>query len=188
MTAKRLLRALSSSVRVLGLEKRQRRLQQNGNVKQQRPVLDVIKIVFDALLDLFWGIQFAAPAIDLGPAGNAGLDAMPRKIAIDRFVELAVLDLLIDGVRPRSNQREITLEDDVDELRQLIDASLANETADAGYPRIVLGNALLHGMVGFVGVERTEFVDLDGLIVEAMASLLEENRTAAVEFNGKRHH
>src|SRR5580693_5286517 len=49
---------------------RQRRLEKNVEVEQHRPVLDVIKIELDALLDFFFAVDFPAPAVDLGPAGD----------------------------------------------------------------------------------------------------------------------
>ena len=41
-------------------------------------------------------------------------------------------------------------------------------------------------MIGLVGVHRAELVDLDQLVVEAVALLLEEHRAAAVELDGER--
>src|SRR5205814_3503242 len=116
---------------------------------------DVIEIVLDAALDLVRAGELAAPAVDLRPAGDAGLDAMAGEIAVDRLVELAVLDLLVDGVRARPDQRQVALEHHVEELRQLVDAGLADEAADAGDARIVLGHALLHRLGGPGGVQRT---------------------------------
>src|SRR6186713_2768757 len=64
----------TNSVRVLVLGyQRQRRLEQNVEVEQHRPVLDVIEVELDTLLDLLVGIDLAAPAVDLRPAGDARL-------------------------------------------------------------------------------------------------------------------
>src|SRR5262245_124959 len=94
-----------NSIRVLALgHQRDRRLQENVEVEQHRPVLDVIKIELDALLDLLVGIDFAAPAVDLGPAGDARLDAVAGEIAVDGLVEQAALQLALHGVRPRADQ------------------------------------------------------------------------------------
>src|SRR6476620_4437019 len=117
--------------------------------------------MLDALLDLLGRSEFAAPAVDLRPSGDAGLDAMAGEIAVDCFVELAVLDLLVHRVWTRADQRQIALAHPIDELRQFVDAGLADKPADPGDARIVLGDAFLRRMVGHVGTERTEFVDLD---------------------------
>ena len=39
--------------------------------------------------------------------------------------------------------------------------------------------------VGRLGIHRAEFVDLDELVVEAVAPLLEEHRPLAVELDGE---
>src|SRR6202163_1773240 len=111
---------------------RQRRLEKNVEVEQHRPVLDVIEIELDPLLDLLFAVDFAAPAIDLRPAGNAGLDAVPREIAVHRFVEQPALQFALHGVRARTDQREVAFEHDVEELRQFVKAGLADKTSDAG--------------------------------------------------------
>src|SRR5450432_1107045 len=54
------------SVSVLVLRhQRQRRLEKNVEIEQHRPVLDIIEIELDPLLDLLFAVDFAAPAIDL---------------------------------------------------------------------------------------------------------------------------
>src|SRR5215217_7496078 len=99
----------SVSVLVLG-HQRQRRLEQNVEIEQHRPILDVIEIELDALLDLLVGVDFAAPAVDLRPAGDPGLDAMAREIAVDGLVEQPALQFALHGVRAGPDQRQIALE------------------------------------------------------------------------------
>src|SRR5437879_2196186 len=105
---------------------RQRRLEKDVEIEQHRPVLDVIKIELDALLDFLFAVDFAAPAVDLRPAGNARLDAVAREIAVHGFVEQPALQFTLHGVRTRSDQRKIVLEYDVEELRQFVKAGLAD--------------------------------------------------------------
>src|SRR5688572_5856347 len=82
-------------------------------VEADRPVLDVIQVVFDALLER--GV--AAPAVDLRPAGDAGLDLVAQHVLRD-----AVLELLdeVGALRPRADDRHVAA-DDVPELRQLVE-------------------------------------------------------------------
>src|SRR5688572_14311875 len=47
--------------------------------QEQRPVLDVVQVVFDPLLQR----RVAAPAVHLRPAGNAALDAVPDHVLRD---------------------------------------------------------------------------------------------------------
>ena len=121
---------------------RQRRLQQDEEVEQHRPVLDVVEVELDALLDLLLAVDLAAPAVDLRPAGDPGLDAVAREIAVDGLVEQPVLQLALHRVRARADQRQVALEHHVEQLRQLVEAGLADEAADAGDARIVLGDDL----------------------------------------------
>src|ERR1700682_1762974 len=148
-------------------DQRQRRLEQNEEIEQHRPVLDVIEIELDALLDLLVGVDFAAPAIDLRPAGNAGLDAVTREIAIHGLVEQPALQLALHGVRAGADQRQIALEHDVEELRQLVEAGSADETADAGDAGIVLGHDLCGHRIGLMMVQRAKLENVDGVLVKA---------------------
>src|SRR3989337_429617 len=52
-------------------------------VEPERPALDVLDVVLDALLDR--GI--AAQPVDLRPAGDAGLDLVPQHVAWHRLPE-----------------------------------------------------------------------------------------------------
>jgi hypothetical protein len=54
---------------------------------------------------------------------------MPGEIAVDRLVIQTVLGLGVNGMGAGPDQRQIALEDNVDELWQLVERSLANEAA-----------------------------------------------------------
>src|SRR6267142_1300401 len=78
----------ANSVRVVALgHQRQRRLEQNVDIEQHRPVLDVIQVELDALLDFLFIVDLAAPAVDLRPAGDAGFYAVAREVTVDGFIE-----------------------------------------------------------------------------------------------------
>jgi hypothetical protein len=87
------------SIGVLRANERKRRLRDDVEVKQNRPVLDVIEVVLDAALNLFLAVGLAAPAVDLRPAGDARLDTVAREITVDRLVIKLVLGLGVYGVR-----------------------------------------------------------------------------------------
>src|SRR4051812_17155005 len=57
------------SERILPLQHGDRRDEQNVQVEDDRPVLDVMEIVLDAALQFLRRVGFAAPAVDLRPAG-----------------------------------------------------------------------------------------------------------------------
>src|SRR5260221_11567698 len=159
---------------------RQRRLEKNVEVEQHRPVLDVIEIELDPFLDLLFAVDFAAPAIDLRPAGDAGFDAVTREIAVDSLVEQPALQFALHGVRTRADQRQVALEHDIENLRQLIEAGLADEAPDAGDAGIVLGHDLGGRRVRLMVIQRAELEDVDALVVEAESFLAEQHRTRAV--------
>src|SRR3954454_14621326 len=106
-----------NSIRVLvPRQQRDRRFQQDVDVEQHRPVLDVIQVELDALLDFLFIVNLAAPAVDLRPAGDAGFYAMASKVTIDGFVEQAALQLALHRMGARTDQRQIALEYHVEEL------------------------------------------------------------------------
>src|ERR1700722_19389698 len=114
--------AKARSIGVLVLRhQNQRGLEKNVEVEQNRPVLDVVEVELHALLDFFLVVDFAAPAVD------AGFDTVAREIAVDGLVEQPALQLALHRMRAGPDQRKIALEHDVEQLRQLIKAGLANE-------------------------------------------------------------
>ena len=99
-------------------------------VETERPVLDVVEVVLDALLDR----RVAAPAVDLGPAGDPRLHLVPQHV-----LRVAVLELL-DEVRalgPRPDQRHVAPQH-VPELGQLVDVEAPEEAAERRAARVFL--------------------------------------------------
>jgi len=58
---------------------------------------------------------------------------VPGVIAVHRLIVEVLARSGIRGVWPRSDQREIAGEYDVEELRQLVEAGFTDETADPGH-------------------------------------------------------
>src|SRR5690606_4059132 len=158
-------------------------------IEQKRPVLNIVEVVFDTLPDLFLRIQFAAPTVDLGPAGHAGLHPVAGKIAVHYLVKQAVVRFGGYRMRPRADKGEAA-EKRVEELWQFVDRRLADDAADACYPRIALRHRLARGGIAVFNIHRAELVDLDHLVVEAVPLLLEDHRPLAVELygDGRRQH
>src|SRR5438874_12492698 len=73
-------------------------------VEQERPVLDVVEVVFDALLDA--GV--AAQAVDLRPAGHSALHHVAKLVARDSAAELIDED---GALRPRADEAHVAGED-----------------------------------------------------------------------------
>src|SRR5580692_12653917 len=161
----------------------QRRLEKNVEVEKHGPVLDVVEIELHALLDFFLVVDFTPPAVDLRPAGDTRLDAVAREIAVHGLVEQLALQLALHGVGARADERKIAPEHDVEQLRQFVEAGLADEAAHTGDAVVVLGHDLGGQRIGLIVVERTKLEDVDALVIEAEALLAEEHRTGAVEFD-----
>src|SRR5262249_9641766 len=94
-------------------------------VQPGRPVFDVVNIELHHLLE-----REAIAAADLGQAGQSRLYVAP--FAVPGFV---AFNLVWDG-RSRADQRHLALED-VEELREFVDAQAAKEGADAREPAAV---------------------------------------------------
>src|SRR5437879_13720569 len=103
---------------------------QNAQVEPGCPVSDVVEIVLDALAQR--GV--AAPAVDLGPAGDAGFDAVAGVVAGNGFAELLDENGTF-GTWP--NQAHVAAQY-VDELGQLIETGLAEECHQTRTARIGL--------------------------------------------------
>ena len=103
-------------------------------VEPQRPVAQVIEIVVDPGLHLVEGAGLAAVAIDLGPAGDSGLDLVSNHIT---FYEVAVDFVVRYGMRAGADDAHAPLQH-IEELGQLIERVPAQEGADAGNAGIAL--------------------------------------------------
>src|SRR5436190_1430541 len=102
---------------------------EDAEVEPGVPVRDVVEVVLDALAKR----SVAAPAVDLGPASDARLDAVTRHVIGDGFAELLDEDR---PLRPRAHQAHVAAEH-IDELRKLVEAGAAQECAPARSPRVV---------------------------------------------------
>src|SRR5579883_3632359 len=77
---------------------------ENFKVQPERPIVDIVEVVFDAPAHLVVAGDLAAEAADLRPAGNARLDVVPARILGDApFVKL----VMRKGVRPWPDQRHV---------------------------------------------------------------------------------
>ena len=127
-TAERLLVETPSSLAPLVLggavaaEERGGGEQDRLQVEPRRPVLDVVVVPLDAVLER----RLAAQAVDLRPAGDADLDAVAVVVAVDVSFEKARRS---SGARA-AGRRCSCRPDDVEQLRQLVERRAAHELAD----------------------------------------------------------
>src|SRR5581483_9471288 len=104
------------------------------DVQPQAPIIDVPQIMLHALLHLLERAGFSAITINLGPAGDAGLDVVAEGVVAD---DLLIFGVVGGRVRAGAYQRHVTLEH-VEELRQLVDRGLAQPFAGRRHARVVL--------------------------------------------------
>src|SRR4051794_35407043 len=109
---------------VRAAEEGARRAQQDLQVDERRPVLDVPEVELDPL-----GPGELRPAVDLRPAG----DARPDVEAVP--LPLVVLVDLVPERRPRPDDRHVAAHD-VPELRQLVQRQPTQDPAGTRDPRV----------------------------------------------------
>ncbi|VDZ74223.1 Uncharacterised protein [Atlantibacter hermannii] len=144
----------------------------NADIEPQAPFADIFQVELDTLFHFFQSIGFAAPAVNLRPAGDARFDLMPQHVAFDQF---AILFVMGHGMRTRADNRH-TAGQDIDKLGQLIQRGAAQEVADGGHARIVLRGLGHHSRV-FHDFHGAEFPHHDGLAVHTVTGLAEYHRS-----------
>src|SRR6266851_9772616 len=92
-------------------------LEEDRQIQAKRPMADVVKIVLDALPELVDRVGLTTPTVDLGPTGDARLDAEPRCVLLDRIVIQQVPSFRARGMRPRPDEGHVA-PDHVEELRE----------------------------------------------------------------------
>ncbi len=140
-------------------------------------MFDVVKIVFDFYLGLF-GVGGVALG-NLRPAGDAGFDDVAIVVEGDFLNKLVDKDFLF---RAGADKAHVACKD-VPELGQFVDASFADDVADAGNAGVA---QLCHLGAVFFGVaaHAAEFVDTEFAAATADAVLAEQDVAGAFKFDG----
>src|SRR3954447_10332312 len=161
MTARGMSRPVSECVAVEPADEGQ---PHDFQVERDRPVLDVVQVVLDPLLER----RVAAPAVDLRPAGDPRLHLVPQHVLRDPVLEL------LEEIRtlgPWPDDRHVAAEH-VPELRQLVDVETPQPLAHGRAPRVVVACPHWSAFVLRPLVHRAELVDLERAAVEAHPLLL----------------
>src|SRR2546421_11220717 len=104
------------------------RLGQDLRIKQQRPIVHIVKIETNAVLEV--RIRTSA---DLPEPRHSRLHAQPRVVLpVSRRQVIQVIEV----VRPRPDQAHVA-EEDVIDLRQLVEAEPAQPFSDSSNTRVV---------------------------------------------------
>src|ERR1044072_7956629 len=78
--------------------------QEDPDIQQQRPMVDVVEIELEAPAHLVDGFALAPAAVNLRPARDAGLHAMSAEVAID---ESGIFLIVCHGMWSRTDQRHV---------------------------------------------------------------------------------
>src|SRR5271155_2037372 len=122
--------------------------------------------------------ETAAQAVDLRPARDAGLDDVAARVERNGALESLIM---CQRMRARPDERHVA-EENVDELRQLVDVVAAHEAAETRHPRIAR-HGLSHLRAILHSQHRAELEDAEMPLIVAIAALPEYHRPRAVEFD-----
>src|ERR1700722_7801289 len=104
-------------IRVAADQSGKNRQHDNTQIEKEAPILEVIQIVFQALL---YG-SVASPTVYLRPTRNSRFE--PVAVVIARYIIQKFLNE-VRPLRPRANHAHFTLQD-INKLRQFIQACLS---------------------------------------------------------------
>ena len=157
------------------LEDGDERSQEDANVEEDRPILDVIEVVLCALVDG----HVTAQAVDLRPAGHSRFLTMALHVPWDFGTELPhVLRLL----RARANKAHVAHKH-VDKVRQLVYGEPTQKSTQTGASRVIGNCPIAAILTGTVIHHCTKLDDGEGLTVTTYTFLDEERRAGRVEAN-----
>src|SRR6266702_2926628 len=121
------------SIRVSMAQHFGKRSQQDQHVEPNTPVVDVPEIEVDTLLHELDLLGPASTALNLRPTGYSGFDVMPERVFRQQIAVVAVMG---ERMRARADQRHVAKQN-IEELRQLIDAGGPQYSAEPTDPRIM---------------------------------------------------
>lgn len=150
------------------------------DIQGQGPVLNVIEVVAHTLLHLLHRVRLPSPAVDLGPARDAGFDLEAPHVSRQELAEALVV---CRGVRPRPDEAHGAGQH-IEELRQFVQGKPAQEPSHAGDTIVI--TAGLPELVTVLGHGHgPEFPDLDLLAAQAMAPLPKQHGAGRTEPHGQ---
>jgi hypothetical protein len=153
---------------------------EDSNVESEGPILDIVEIISDAPFGFPELIEFASETVHLCPTGQSWLDTMAQRVGRHSDLQPLSNDLRVQCMRTGTNERHVALED-IEELREFIDAQSSDDPANPRYARIVDAGLLRSAIIRKCGMHRPELPDLERLLIEPGTGLAEEDRTAGLD-------
>ena len=118
--------------------------------------------------------------IDLSPAGKAN-GHIVRTVLVAFFNQV----VLVPKGGPRTDNAHGPFEY-VEHLRKLVEACLAEESADLRNPFLGVAEFMRRSVFRRIGTHGAEFVNVEMFLVKTDAFLLEKNRPLAIKLDGDR--
>ena len=141
-------------------------------IEQNAGVLGVPNVELDALAHEIGRRGLAAIAVDLRPTRDARLDVLADVVVVD---EHRVILVVCDGMRTRADQGHLAAQD-IDQLRQLVDARLPEPTPNPRHATIVCLR-LLHDCAVLGDRHGAKFEDVERHAAMPKPRLLEDRGT-----------
>src|SRR5690606_22604527 len=165
-------------------------LQQDQEIEQQAMVLDVEQVELQLLVCVCGGC--AIGIAELRPPGQARLHRVAHAVVADFVVEL------VDKLRalgPRADKAHVAGQH-VEQLRQFVQAGLADEAAHTGGPVIVAARPLRNAILLGIGAHAAELRQLEAaaalahpdLPVQRRSAIFQAYRQRNQEHRGPAHH
>jgi len=145
-------------------------------------MLDIIQIVLQSLPQFLDAVRGAAQRVDLGPAGDTRNDAVPGEVPLEDLAARPAGHPHADRVGTRPDERHLTLED-VEQLRQLIEARAPEERPEPGHARIALERLPAPRGIACRMVHRAELVELEDSALMTVPLLPEQHRTVGLQLD-----
>src|SRR5262249_1848346 len=134
-------------------------LEDNPDVEEERDVFDIVEIVLQFLNRVLH--RRAVAVIDLGPTGQPRLDQMALGVELNLFAQLLDEERSF-GARP--DEAHLAAQN-IDKLRNLVNAGFANESADAGDARVAVLRPLRLAVFFGVLQHRAELDDFENATI-----------------------
>ena len=155
--------------------------QQDSDIEHDTRVLGIPYVVRNTPAHQFGVSSLAAQAIDLRPARDARLHVLPDLVVLD---QPRVVHIMGHGMGPRSDKRHLA-PDDVEQLRQLIDAEATKPVPYPCHPAVIgLGLPDLRAILGHR--HGAELEDRKRHAAMAAPVLAKEYRPARLCLDGQR--
>lgn len=159
------------------LEDADESLGDDGQIQHDGPVLDIPDVHAYTVLHLPQFLGLATKSANLCQTCDAGLAEMAHHVFVD---ELAVVFRMVEHVGARSDDTHVA-DQNIVELRQLVDVALSHEVAESELADIVLSGLNLVGIL--VDMHGTELIAFENLAVVARALLREEDGTGTLNLD-----